>query len=389
MLGAGIALTIAVVLLIVGVGVGYAVGDYYGTGTTKSSSVTITETGSSLIYPYLQILSPNFTKLYPDVHLSPASTGSGTGISSAIAGTTDMGGTDGYLTTSNATAHHLINVPIAISSQLIAYNLPGISGHLNLNGTVLAMIYQGAITNWNDPLIQAANPGVSLPSHAIQTLHRQDGSGDTFLFTSMCYMSWSGWKQGYATTITWPVGTGETGNSGMVTGLHNTPYGIAYIGISYLAQMQADNLPYAALGDQNANVNGTVSAGGAGQENYILPSPENISADANLALVNLQPPSVAITLILGGVPGATNLELGKGGTIAPAGVHPYPDTNLEYLLISTSPHSTSHQTWVVTFLTWALLHGATYAASAHFLPLTAEVVGYTIQALGSVPTTST
>lgn len=386
-LGAGIAIAIAVILLIVGVGIGYAVGNYYG--GSSSSSVTVSETGSSLIYPYLQLLSNNFTHEYPNVHLSPASTGSGTGISSAESNVIDMGGTDAYLLPGTAAQYNLINVPIAISSQIAVYNVPGITTHLNLNGTVLAMIYQGVITNWNDPLIQAANPGVSLPSHTITPIHRSDGSGDTFMWTSLCYMSWSGWKQGYGTTVSWPLGPGEQGNPGMVTGVQNTPYGLAYIGISYLSQVEGiSGLQYAAMGDQNANVNGTVSASGTGQANYIMPTPQNISADATLGLQNLQPPSVAISLILGGVPGATNLQLGKGGTLAPAGMSPYPDTNLEYLLISTHPSSASHQKWVVTFLEWALTYGATYAPGAHFLPLTAEVVGYDMLALDAVPVSS-
>ena len=388
---AGVAVVLAVVLLIVGIGAGYVVGKYYGGSSTTTPSggcsTTISETGSSLIYPYLQILSPNYTAQNPGICLSPQSTGSGTGISSAESSTVDIGGTDAYLLPSTASQYNLINVPIAISAQLVVYNIPGISQHLNLNGTILAMIYQGTITKWNDPLIQAANPGVTLPSNTITPIHRSDGSGDTFMWSSLCYMSWAGWKQSYGTTISWPVGPGAQGNAGMVTALGSTQYGIAYIGISYLSEIKSTpGLQYAALGDQNAHVNGAVSASGTGQANYIMPTPQNISQDANLALANLQPPSVAISLILGGVPGATNLQLGKGGTAANSAFPtPYADTNLEYTLISTHPKSTSHQKWVVNFLEWALTYGGTYAASANFLPLTAEVIGYDMLALNAVP----
>ncbi len=386
----GAALGLGVVLLLVGIGTGYAVTKYAlspSSGSSSGSTTTISETGSSLIYPYLQVLSPAFSAVYPNIALSPASTGSGTGISSAEAGTVDMGGTDAYLTPSTASGHNLINFPIAISAQLIVYNIPGISSHLNLNGTILSMIYQGAITKWNDPLIQAANPGVSLPGNTIVPIHRQDGSGDTFMFSSLCYMSWRGWAQNYGTTITWPVGPSATGNSGMVTLLGSTQYGIAYIGISYLKQVNSTaGLAYAAVGDQNANVNGVVSSGGAGQQNYILPSPYTISQDANLGLQNLQPPSVAVSLILGGVPGATNLVLGAGGTPATSAFpSPYPDTNLEYLLISSSPASQSHMKAVLTFLEWSLAYGGTYAPQVSFLPLTAAVIGYDMQALNAVP----
>lgn len=385
--GAGAALALAVVLLLVGVGAGYALTTSgMLPGSTRSSSsgsaetYTLTETGSSLIYPYLQVIGPNFTKLYPNIQVSPASTGSGTGISSAEQGLVDIGGTDAYLL--NASNYALINVPIAISAQLVYYNLPGI-GHLNLNGTVLSMIYQGAITTWNDPLIQAANPGVNLPSDTIIPIHRSDGSGDTFMWTSLCYMSWSGWKGGYGTTHTWVSGQpGYNGNSGMVTGLQSTQYGIAYIGISYESEATAAGLQYAALGDQAANS----ASGGTDPANYVLPSSGNISEDANLALLNLQPPSVAISLILGGVAGATDLHLGAGGTM-PTSVypHPYADTNLEYTLITSQPKDLTKAKWIVTFLEWSLEYGGNYVGLVHFLPLTAAVVGYDMQALAQVP----
>ncbi len=382
--GVGVAVAIAVVLLAAGFAGGYFLEkDLAPSGGSSTTSSTITETGSTLIYPYLNLLAPNFTSLYPNVAISPAGTGSGAGISGAEQGTVNMGGTDAYLLPSVAAQYNLINVPIAISSQLVFYNLPGLSvSHLNLNGTVLAMIWAGAISQWNNPLIQAANPGVSLPSTTITPLHRSDGSGDTFMFTSLCYLSWKGWSGGYGTTYSWKAGQpGYQGNSGMVTGLHSTPGGIAYIGISYLQSALADGLQYAALGDQAANVNG------ANPANYILPTPANISQDANLALQNLQPPSVAISLILGGVPGATNLVLGGGGTLPTAQYPtPYPDTNLEYILISTHPANPSLQKYVVVFLQWAISTGATAPrlASVNFLPLTPEVIGYDMQALSSV-----
>lgn len=380
-IGAGVAIVIAVVLLAAGLGGGYLLGSTYGGSSGSAAKYTISETGSSLIFPYMNLLGPAFTALYPNIQVSPQSTGSGTGISSAEAHTVDMGGTDGYLLPDVAANYSLINVPIAISSQLAVYNIPGITSHLNLNGTVLAMIYEEKITKWNDPLIQAANPQVTLPDQTILPIHRSDGSGDTFLWTSMLYMSWSGWTGGYGTTYSWKADQkGYQGNSGMVSGLEATQYGLAYIGISYLSEINADSsLAYAALGDQAANVNGISPA------NYILPSAQNMSMDANLALLNLQPPSVAISLILGGVPGATDLRLGGGGTLPTAAYPtPYPDTNLEYILISTHPANPSRQTWVVNFLEWSLTFGSSLAPQVSFLPLTAAVVGYDLQALSAV-----
>ena len=385
LIGVGAAVAIAVVLLAAGLGGGYFLGQAYGGNSSSSGAkYTITETGSTLIWPLMELWGPNYTALNPNIQVSAQGTGSGTGISSAESGVVDIGGTDAYLDLANATKYGLINVPVAVSSQLIYYNLPGITTHLNLNGTVIAMIYEGTITNWNDPLIQAANPGVSLPNQAIVPIHRLDGSGDTFMFTSFCFLSWSGWTHGWGTTVSW-LGTspGASGNGGMVTKLQQTPYGIAYIGISYSSEAAAAGLSYAALGDQAANVNGTNPA------NYVLPTPANVQQDVNLGLQHLQPPSVAISLILGGVSGAivTASDHGRGGTLPTAQYPtPYPDTNLEYTLIKIAPANPSKQAWVVSFLQWALTFGntATYMTQVNFLPLPANVAGYDLQALAQV-----
>jgi phosphate transport system substrate-binding protein len=378
---------VAVVLLLLGLGAGIAVQRYVlGGGSGTSSTVTISETGSSLIFPLFQLWAPAYHTLHPEANVVPTSTGSGTGISSAESGTTDIGGTDAYINGSVASQYHLLDIATAISAQLVFYNLPGVSGHLNLNGSVIAKIYGGAITKWNDPEIAAANPGVTLPDQSIIAIHRSDGSGDTYMFTQFCYLSWSGWPYGYGTSASFPtsgnVGTGQ-GNSGMVTTLQNTPYGIAYIGISYKTQATSAGLQYAALGDQAANVDGTNPA------NYILPTPQNISQDANLGLVNLQPPSLAISLILGGVPGAILLTKGGGGTMpTTANPTPYPIVNLENLLISTSPSSQSHMRDVVQFLEWSISYGqsnAQFMVPVNFLPLTPAVIGYDMLALQGVP----
>lgn len=380
---------VAIALLIVGTGVGiatqrYVLGSGGGGGT---SSVTISETGSSLIFPLFQLWGPAYSKLYTNANVVPASTGSGTGISSAEAGTVDIGGTDAYINSSVASHYHLLDLATAISAQLVFYNLPGISTHLDLNGSTIAKIYAGQITKWNDPTIAAANPGVNLPAQTIVPIHRSDGSGDTFMFTQFCYLSWGGWPYGYGTTVQWLSSSpGANGNSGMVTTLQNTQYGIAYIGISYKSQAVSAGLGYAALGDQAANVNGTNPA------NYVLPTPQNISEDANLGLQYLQPPSLAISLILGGVPGAITLTKGGGGTLPTATYPtPYPIVNLENLLISVSSASPSHMRDVVQFLEWTISYGQSasqFMTPVNFLPLTPAVIGYDMLALQGVSVSS-
>ena len=138
-------------------------------------------------------------------------TGSGTGISSAITGTVVIGASDAYMPYSDAQKYPYVeNIPIMISYQYIAYNIPGVSATLNLNGNVIAGIYMGTITNWDSPAIAALNPGVTLPNHTIIPVHRSDGSGDTFMFTSflslvccgnISYRVWSRCHCAYDTSI--------------------------------------------------------------------------------------------------------------------------------------------------------------------------------------------
>ena len=122
-----------------------------------TSATTVTEAGSSLLYPYLQLLVNPLHAAYSNITLSPAAGGSGKGISNAIAGTVQMGGSDAISAPGSWPQPGLLNIPIAVSSQAVNYNLPGFS-NLKVNGGVLAQIYTGNIRKWNDPAIAALNP---------------------------------------------------------------------------------------------------------------------------------------------------------------------------------------------------------------------------------------
>jgi len=391
MVGMGVAVAIAIVLLLIGIGGGYVLGVELNKNSSSTSTTTITETGSSLLYPLMQSWGPAYTNYTPHVVLSPTSSGSGTGQADAEQGLVDIGASDGYL--ANASATDLVNVPVAISSQLIWYNLPGVNSHLNLNGTVLAMIYNGTISTWNDPMILAAQPTAvqtelnALPSETIHVIARGDSSGDTFLFTSYCEMSWSKWTFGAGNAVLSGDKTSgitfDTGNAGMVTGVEGQVGAIAYIGISYKADVSGTGLNYAALGDNNS-LSGT---GGVDAANYVLWSPANVTTDATLGLTHLDFATygLAVTLILGGSPyGAITLKTGGGGTTPSPGTTPYPISNLEYTLVKTTSRPNSQA--IVLFLSWAISYGnlPQYLTPIGFVPLTPEVAGYDLQELATV-----
>ncbi|MBV9660026.1 MAG: phosphate ABC transporter substrate-binding protein PstS [Acidimicrobiales bacterium] len=239
-----------------------------------TSSVTLSEDGSSLLLPYLQGIEDPLHTQYSNVTLNAAAGGSGKGISDATAGTVQMGGSDAYLSPAQLAANAtLLNIPIVISSQDINYNLKGVD-NLKLSGDVLAKIYEGQIKTWNDPAIAALNSGVTLPSTAIVPVRRVDSSGDTFLFTSFLAATDQTWSNGpsIGTTVTWPAVSSEvtaSGNPGMVQTCSATPGCIAYVGVSAESAAQTAGLGVAMLKNKDGNfvsnstatVNAAVQAG--------------------------------------------------------------------------------------------------------------------------------
>ena len=315
-----------------------------------SSSESLSETGSTLLYPLFNIWGPAYTKQYSQVKITTAGTGSGTGISQAAAGAVDIGASDAYLSPGQRSAHPgLLNVPLAISAQQINYNLPGFSGTLKLNGKVLSAIYQGKITTWNNPQIAAINPGAKLPNMKIVPVHRSDGSGDTFIFTQ--YLSKqdpSGWGNSiaYGTTVTWPKVAGEVaaqGNGGMVTACKQNPGCIAYIGVSYLSKTQAAGVGEAAI----ANASG----------NYLQPTASTVSAGA-AGFASQTPANGSISMING--PAAQG----------------YPIINYEYAILNSKQSSAAAAQDVKAFLNWSLTTGnsAMYLDQVKFQPLPSSVV---------------
>jgi phosphate transport system substrate-binding protein len=326
-------------------------------GVEKPSGGTVTETGSTLLYPLFNLWASGYEQQYSNTTIQTAGTGSGTGISEATNGTINIGASDAYLSPSELQASpHLKNIPLAISAQIVAYNVPGVTAHLKLSGKVLSGIYQGTITKWNASQIASANPGVTLPATPIVTLHRSDSSGDTFLFTT--YLSKadpSGWgaKIGYNTTVPWPNAPGalgENGNSGMVSGCKATVGCIAYVGISYLTQALQAGLGYAAL--QN----------GKGQ--YTLPTSSAIAAEAAY-FVKKTPASGTISLIYGPA---------KNG---------YPIINYEYAIVSSDQTSSTDAKNIRSVLEWAInpKQGAasTYLSQVDFQPLPSKVQAQSIK----------
>jgi phosphate transport system substrate-binding protein len=316
----------------------------------KPAAATISETGSTLLYPLFNLWVAGYNQTYPQVTIETAGTGSGTGITDATNGTAEIGASDAYLSSADLkAAPTLMNIPLAISAQLIAYNVPGVTAHLKLSGKVLAEIYDGKITSWNSSAIAKLNSGITLPATPIVTLHRSDGSGDTFLFTSYLSKATPSWASsvGFDTTVTWPLAPGalaEQGNSGMVAACKTTVGCLAYVGISYQSEMLGDGLTYAQL--QNAS------------GKFVMPNQSTIGAEA-AAYANKTPASGSISMIDGPAPNG------------------YPIINYEYAIVSKKQSSTSTAKTVRSVLQWAIDpkdgNSPTYLNQVNFQPLPTKV----------------
>ena len=325
-----------------------------------TSAVTLTEDGSSLLYPYLQKLEPGINTAYPNITLSAAAGGSGKGQTDAISGAVDMGGSDAYLSAGQVSANPgLLNIPIAVSAQAVNYNLPGIT-NLKLSGDVIAQIYEGTITTWNDPKIAALNPGVTLPATAIVPVRRVDSSGDTFIFTAFLSATNSTWSNGpaYGTTVNWPTVSSElsaNGNPAMVDTCHSTPGCIAYIGVSVESTALVDGLGEAELENQSGS--------------FLQPNQTDITA--------------AVTAGATSVPASLSASL-----IYESGAQSYPIVNFEYLIIKNTQATTDTALAIRTFLEWAIspTGGATAdnLSAVGFVPLPTNVVPAVNTAVASI-----
>ncbi len=313
-----------------------------------AASVKLLETGSTLVYPLMNEWVKAYQAKDGGVQITTQGTGSGTGISQAIAGVAQIGASDAYVSDGQMKSANVLNIPLAISAQQINYNVPEIGqAHLNLSGPILAGIYDGSIRTWDDAKIKAANKDLAskLPSKKIIPIRRSDGSGDTFIFSQYLSDTTPSWKSGpaYGTTISWPAvpnEVGANGNTGMIDAAKSTPYSIAYIGISYIDQTEAAKLGYAML----------LSKSGA----YVLPTQENIKAAAD-ALVSKTPNDERISLI------------------DSPGKDAYPIINYEYAIVNPKQSNGDTATALKAFLTWAISPdggaSATYLDKVHFISL--------------------
>jgi len=274
------------------------------------------------------------------IKLNYQAIGSGAGINQINNRTVDFGASDMPVKADDLTAHKLMQFPTVIGGVDIIVNIPGIKANeLKLTGPVLAAIYMGKITKWNDPSITAINPGLKLPSTAIATVHRADGSGTTFVFTDYLSMQDADWKSkiGSSTSVSWPGGAGAKGSDGVSGTVHQITGGIGYVESAYAEQNKLTT---------------TMLLNKAGK--YVAPTMAAFEAAAAAAdWSSVQ--NFAIDL---------NNEPGDAS---------WPIESATFVLLPTDPKDVNQSAAVKKFFEWGFAHGNDTAKQLLYIPLPESV----------------
>jgi phosphate transport system substrate-binding protein len=329
-------LSVAVATLVVAAPVGFS----SLTSSASAATETLTGAGSTLVAPLEAAWASAYQKSTGNsVSYSPV--GSGTGITDITHRSVDFGASDAPLTPTQASAcNGCETIPWALTATGVGYNVPGVKGNLRLTGPVIAQIFLGSITTWNNSAIKKLNPGVKLPSTQITTVHRADGSGDTYAFTnyldhvSSAFLAKIGPP---ATSVSWPGGVAETGNGGVVSEIKATPGAIGYAAVYYLISQRV----YAAA-VKNA----------AGKYEY-----PNLNNIANAASTVKSVPSDGVVPIV---------DPPKKAKIA------YPISTFTYAVVPTS--NEANASLLKQFINFDITTGQSFGPKLDFVPLPKIIV---------------
>jgi phosphate transport system substrate-binding protein len=330
-------MVISIIAIVVIVG---AVAAYYVLTPPALQPAQVTSGGASFPYPLITKWTTQFNILYPQIQISYQSVGSGAGQRNLFSKTFDFAGSDATLTDAQLANYSVVEVPETVGGVVISYNIQGISSGLNFTADVIAKIFQGNITKWNDPAITSLNPTLTLPSQDIVTVHRSDSSGTTNVFSGYLKNASASWVLGQGTTVNWPGGLGGSGNSGVASIIQQTSGSVGYLEFFYAKN---NSIPYAAI----QNKNGV----------FIEPSLQSIAAAAQVGAPLLN--SEVRTPIW-------NL----------AGDSVYPISAFTYLLIykNLSYMDQAKATAVVKFAWWAIHDGQQYSEALLYPKLPSSVV---------------
>lgn len=308
--------------------------------TSAAAATNLNGAGATFPNPIYQKWFSEYHKAHSDVQINYQSVGSGAGIQQLTAGTVDFGASDMPMKdeqladVKSKRGFDVFNLPTVLGADVPAYNVPGITGELKFTGPLLADIFLGKVSKWDDPEIAKINPGIKFPSTPIVVVHRSDGSGTTFVFTDFLSKVSPEWKQkvGANTSVSWPTGLGQKGNEGVSGQIRQMEGAIGYIELIYAVQ---NKIPYGTV--QNA----------AGQ--FVKASLDSVTAAA--ASVKEMPADFRVSI--------TNAS----------GRAAYPIASFTYLLIPAKWSDAGKRSTMVDFLNWMINTGQSMAKDLDYAPL--------------------
>jgi len=312
---------------------------------------TLSGAGATFPYPMYSKWFSEYPKSHSGVEINYQSIGSGGGIRQVTAGTVDFGASDMPMTDKQLqeSKTKILNLPTVLGADVPAYNIPGVTGEVKFTPEVLAGIFLGKISKWNDKAITSANPGVNFPDKDIIVVHRSDGSGTTFIWTDYLSKVSPEWKSqvGSDTSVKWPVGLGNKGNEGVSGLIRQMSGSIGYVELIYAVQ---NNIPYGSVRN---------SAG-----NFVKASLESVSAAA--ASAPKMPPDFRVSI-----------------TNAP-GKDAYPIASFTWLLIPLPSKDPAKGKILNDFLNWMVTDGQKMTGALSYAPLPDNVVAKEKEAIKQV-----
>jgi phosphate transport system substrate-binding protein len=320
--------------------------------TLAAQKVQISGVGATFPYPIYSKWFSEYNKLHSNVEINYQSLGSGAGVKQLTERTVLFGASDYPLTPEQQTAApgKILHFPTVLGAVVPIYNIPGVSAELKFTGPLLADIFLGKVSKWNDAQITGLNAGVNLPATDITVVHRSDGSGTSYIWVDYLSKVSPEWKKnvGVAASVKWPVGVGAKGNEAVAGLVKQTPGAIGYVEPVYAKQNQI------AFGSvKNA----------AGK--FIKATPEAVTAAA-AAAAGKMPADFRVSI--------TN----------PPGGDVYPIASFTWLLMYENPQDKAKAQVMVDFLKWALTDGQKFAVDLGYSPLPKQVVDLEMKALATI-----
>jgi phosphate transport system substrate-binding protein len=302
---------------------------------------TLNGAGATFPNPIYSKWFSEYNKLHPDVQINYQSIGSGGGIRQVLNGTVDFGASDGPMSDEQLSQSKtkILHIPTVLGAVVPAYNIPGITGEIKFTPEVLAGIFLQKITNWNDPALAKANPGVNFPNHPIIVIYRSDGSGTTFIFTDYLSKVSKDWANGVGkgTSVKWPVGMGGKGNEGVAGQVRQLEGSIGYVELIYAVQ---NKITYGSVRNAAGNFV-TASLDGVTEA---AASAKTMPADFRVSITN--------------APGKTA----------------YPISSFTWLLIPTPAKDPKKGKIIADFLDWMVTDGQKMTSQLSYAPLPDSVV---------------